>query len=66
LNALSVGNVSVSGNVYTLSVKTQDDVRAQISRAIATAGGLVLGSREEGGGLEDAFLALVGKEGMAS
>jgi len=66
LNALSLGNVTVSGNVYTLSVNTKDDVRAQISRAIASAGGLILGSREDGGGLEDAFLALVGKEGLAS
>ena len=66
LNSLSLGPVAVNGNVYTLSVNKQDDVRAQISRAITSAGGLILSSREEGGGLEDAFLALVGKEGLAS
>ena len=64
LNALSLGRVSVNGNTYTLSINTQDDVRAQISKAISSAGGLILSSREEGGGLEDAFLALVGKQGL--
>ena len=61
LEALSLASVTVNGNVYTLAVNTQDDVRAQISRAISTAGGLILSLREEGGGLEDAFLSLVGK-----
>jgi ABC-2 type transport system ATP-binding protein len=64
LNALVLGTVTVNGNVYTLSITTQDDVRARISKAISAAGGLILSSREEGGGLEDAFLTLVGKEGL--
>ncbi len=66
LNTLSHGKVTLTGNTYTLSVHTQDDVRAQISRAITASGGLILSLREEGGGLEDAFLALVGKEGLVS
>jgi ABC-2 type transport system ATP-binding protein len=64
LNGLSLGNVAVNGNVYTLSVNSQDDVRAQISKAVSASGGLILSLREEGGGLEDAFLSLVGKEGL--
>jgi len=61
LKALSFADVTVTGNVYTLAVNTQDDVRGQISKAVTSAGGLILSLREEGGGLEDAFLALVGK-----
>jgi ABC-2 type transport system ATP-binding protein len=64
LKALSLGPVTANGNVYTLSISTAEDVRAQIAKAISTAGGLILSSREEGGGLEDAFLALVGKGGL--
>ncbi len=61
LKALSFAGVTSNGKVYTLAVNTQDDVRAQISKAVTGAGGLILSLREEGGGLEDAFLTLVGK-----
>jgi len=43
-------------------LKTKDDVRAEISRAASAAGGVILRMQEEGGGLEDAFMSLVGKE----
>lgn len=61
LKALSIANVTTTGNVYTLAVNTQDDVRGQISKAVTGAGGLILSLREEGGGLEEAFMTLVGK-----
>ncbi len=61
LKILAFANVTVTGNVYTLAVNTLDDVRGQISKAVTSAGGLILSLREEGGGLEDAFLVLVGK-----
>jgi hypothetical protein len=48
--------------VYTLHLNTKDDARADISRAVSNAGGVILKMQEEGGGLEDAFMSLVGKE----
>lgn len=62
LKALPFANVDVNGNVYTLHLNTKDDVRAEISRAVSGAGGVILKMQEEGGGLEDAFMSLVGKE----
>ena len=44
---------------------TREDVRAEVSRAVTGAGGVIVRMQEEGGGLEDAFLSLVGKEGIA-
>jgi len=38
-----------------------DDVRAEVSRTVTGVGGVIVGMKEEGGGLEDAFLTLVGK-----
>ncbi len=61
LRALPYAKTTVSGNLYTLHLNTRQDVRAEISRALTTAGGVIVGMREEGGGLEDAFLTLVGK-----
>ncbi len=59
LKTLPFASVTANGNVYTLTLNTKDDVRTQISRAVSGAGGVVIGMREEGGGLEDAFLSLV-------
>ncbi len=61
LKALPFANVEMKGNVYTLHLNTRDDVRAGISRAVSNAGGVILKMQEEGGGLEDAFMSLVGK-----
>ncbi len=61
LNTLPYARTTVSGNIYTMHLNTKEDTRAGISRAITAAGGLIIGMREEGGGLEDAFLALVGR-----
>ncbi len=62
LRALPFANVEANGNVYTLHLKTTDDVRSEVSRAVTEGGGVILAMREEGGGLEDAFLNLVGRE----
>src|SRR5437867_13368170 len=62
LKALSFATVNTNDNTYTLHLKTKDDVRAEISRAVSAAGGVILRMEEEGGGLEDAFMSLVGEE----
>jgi ABC-2 type transport system ATP-binding protein len=62
LKALPFAVVESNNNVYTLHLKTKDDVRADVSKAISTAGGVILRMQEQGGGLEDAFMSLVGKE----
>lgn len=65
LKSMKLGAVESSGNTYTIHLETQQDIRADVSRAVTSAGGVILRMQEEGGGLEDAFLSLVGKEGMA-
>jgi ABC-2 type transport system ATP-binding protein len=62
LKKLPFATVGSSNSTYTLNLKTKDDVRADVSRAITGAGGVILRMEEEGGGLEDAFMNLVGKE----
>jgi ABC-2 type transport system ATP-binding protein len=57
--------VEVNMNTYTLHLDTREEIRPEISRAITGAGGVIVRMQEEGGGLEGAFLSLVGKEGMA-
>jgi ABC-2 type transport system ATP-binding protein len=61
LKALPVASVEANGNIYTLTLNKPDDVRGEVSRAVVAAGGVILSLREEGGGLEDAFMTLVGK-----
>ncbi len=65
LKTMNLGSVESSGNTYTIHLDTQQDIRADVSRAVTGAGGVILRMQEEGGGLEDAFLSLVGKDGMA-
>ena len=65
LKSLNKGAVEVNLNTYTLHLDTREDIRAEVSRAVTGAGGVVVSMREEGGGLEDAFLSLVGKDGLA-
>ncbi len=62
LKALPFATVDSSNSTYTLTLKTKEDVRADVSRAVTGAGGVILRMEEEGGGLEDAFMNLVGKE----
>ncbi len=65
LKTMKFATVEATMNTYTLHLDTREDVRAEVSRAVTGAGGVILRMQEEGGGLEDAFLSLVGKEGMA-
>ena len=62
LKALPFATVETRDNVYTLHLNTKNDLTADISRAVSGAGGVILKMQEEGGGLEDAFMSLVGKE----
>ncbi len=61
LKTLPYARVEANGNNYTLHLNTKEDVRSEISHGILAAGGIILKMQEEGGGLEDAFLSLVGK-----
>ena len=65
LKTMKFATVEANANTYTLHLDTREDVRAEVSRAVTSAGGVIVRIQEEGGGLEDAFLSLVGKEGMA-
>jgi ABC-2 type transport system ATP-binding protein len=65
LKTLKFGTVEANMNTYTLHLDTREDVRAEVSRVVTGAGGVVVKMQEEGGGLEDAFLSLVGKDGLA-
>jgi ABC-2 type transport system ATP-binding protein len=65
LKTLNKGTVEATMNTYTIHLDMREDIRAEVSRAITGAGGVVVSMREEGGGLEDAFLSLVGKDGLA-
>jgi len=47
--------------VYTLAPQYKDDVRADISRPSPKAGGVISQMARGSGGLEDAFMSLVGK-----
>ncbi len=62
LKALPFGGVELNGNVYTLNLNTSNDVRPEVSRAVSGAGGVILRMQIEGGGLEEAFIALVSKD----
>src|SRR5213592_2165251 len=65
LKTMKFATVEANVNTYTLHLDTREDVRAEVSRAVTGAGGVIVRMQEEGGGLEDAFLSLVGKEGIA-
>lgn len=65
LKTLNFGTVEANMSTYTIHLDTRSDIRAEVSRSITGAGGVVVSMKEEGGGLEDAFLSLVGKDGLA-
>src|SRR5213083_814863 len=56
LKTMKFATVEANVNTYTLHLDTREDVRAEVSRAVTGAGGVILRMQEEGGGLEDAFL----------
>src|SRR5437667_3291603 len=65
LKTMMVATVEANVNAYTLHWDTRDGDGAGVARAVNSAGWGWLGLHDAGGGLEDAFLSLVGKEGMA-
>jgi len=62
LKALPFTKVDSTNGTYTLTLTATNDVRADVSKAVSNAGGVILRMEEQGGGLEDAFMNLVGKE----
>ncbi len=62
LKALPFATVDSRNSTYSLTLTTRNDVRADVSRAVTGAGGIILRMEGQGGGLEDAFMNLVGKE----
>jgi ABC-2 type transport system ATP-binding protein len=62
LQDLKVAKVELKGKRYTLSLdQNKKDVRPIISKAVTNSGGVIIEMHEEGKGLEDAFLDLLGK-----
>ena len=56
-----VANVSEDGKKLLIEVKTRDDVRSQVSQAIAAGGGIVISMNSRGESLEDVFMDLLAK-----
>ena len=56
-----VANVSEDGKKLLIEVKTRDDVRSQVSQAIAAGGGIVISMNSKGESLEDVFMDLLAK-----
>ena len=56
-----VANVSEDGQKLLIEVKTRDDVRSQVSQAIAAGGGIVISMNSRGESLEDVFMDLLAK-----
>lgn len=50
-----------SGNILNISVKTREDVRAEIFKAVTAAGGVIVGMTQKGNSLEDVFIQLINK-----
>lgn len=50
------------GDTLIIQVKTRDDVRADISKTVTNAGGVIVGMTKEGSNLEDVFMQLVTKD----
>jgi ABC-2 type transport system ATP-binding protein len=51
-----------TGNTFLVQVKTNDDVRAQVSKEVTGAGGIIIGMNQKTTNLEDIFLQLVNKD----
>lgn len=57
-----VTSVSMEGKMLTVGLKTQEDVRSQVSQAITSGGGIVIAMSVKGKGLEDVFIGLLDKQ----
>lgn len=51
-----------TGNTLLIQVNSTDDVRAQISREVTGAGGVIIGMNQKTSNLEDVFLQLITKD----
>jgi ABC-2 type transport system ATP-binding protein len=61
-----VSKVEKSDSKLLISLKTNDDVRAEISREITAAGGVVISINQKGKNLEQIFLELMKESGATS
>ncbi len=55
-------DVAQSGNTLSIDLKTQEDVRPQVSQEITNAGGIIISMSLQKQNLEDVFMQLVGKQ----
>ena len=51
-----------TGSTLSIQVTTHDDVRAQVSKEVTGAGGVIVGMSQKTSNLEDVFIQLVGKD----
>lgn len=54
-----VSQVTQKDNEIAIDIKTSDDIRPKVSRAITKAGGVIVSMKTEGESLEDVFVKLV-------
>jgi ABC-2 type transport system ATP-binding protein len=55
-------NVTETGNILRVQIKTHEDVRAQVSQEITQAGGTIVGMSQKSSNLEDVFVQLINKD----
>jgi len=58
-----VSDVKTENNKLNITIKTQEDVRPQVSETITNSGGTIVSMNLTGQSLEDVFVQLVGKAG---
>ena len=51
-----------TGNTLLVQVNTYNDIRAQVSQAVTSAGGVIVGMSQKNANLEDIFIQLVTKD----
>jgi ABC-2 type transport system ATP-binding protein len=51
-----------TGSTLSIQITTHDDVRAQVSKEVTGAGGVIVGMSQKTSNLEDVFIQLVGKD----
>ncbi len=55
------GDVKVLGNLLNINLKTNEDVRAEVSQKITSVGGIIIGMQSTGHSLEEVFIQLINK-----
>lgn len=55
------GDVKVLGNLLNINLKTNKDVRAEVSQKITSVGGIIIGMQSTGHSLEEVFIQLINK-----